>query len=90
MKETCDLIPSSLGTKRPRCLSQVLENRLRDRGTESEESLSTRLHNAREEVEYGTTEVTILLRNTAAIAETVVSVRTYVNMERRFNALSFF
>ncbi|CAN0067951.1 unnamed protein product [Ectocarpus sp. 6 AP-2014] len=35
---------------------EVLENRLRDRGTESEESLSTRLHNAREEVDYGTTE----------------------------------
>ncbi|CAM9563166.1 unnamed protein product [Pylaiella littoralis] len=35
---------------------EVLEKRLRDRGTESEESLSTRLNNAREEIEYGIAE----------------------------------
>lgn len=38
-------------------ISQVLEKRLRDRGTENEEALSTRLHNAREEIEYGNAEV---------------------------------
>ncbi|CAM9329003.1 unnamed protein product [Hapterophycus canaliculatus] len=35
---------------------EVLEKRLRDRSTETEESLSTRLRNAREEVEFGNTE----------------------------------
>ena len=36
---------------------QVLEKRLRDRGTEDEESLATRLHNAREEIDYGNAQV---------------------------------
>ena len=36
---------------------QVLETRLRARGTETAESMSTRLHNAREELEYGNAEV---------------------------------
>eukprot|EP00752_Nemacystus_decipiens_P012433 g11015.t1 len=35
---------------------EVLETRLRNRGTEDEESLATRLHNAREEIEYGNAE----------------------------------
>lgn len=38
-------------------VSQVLEKRLRDRGSETEESLSMRLHNAREEIAYGNVEV---------------------------------
>lgn len=39
------------------CVLQVLEKRLRDRGTEDDKSLATRLHNAREEMEYGSEEV---------------------------------
>eukprot|EP00903_Cladosiphon_okamuranus_P020626 g18936.t1 len=35
---------------------EVLEKRLRDRGTEDDKSLATRLHNAREEIEYGNAE----------------------------------
>lgn len=36
---------------------KVLEKRLRDRSTETEESLSRRLNNSREEMEYGKAEV---------------------------------
>lgn len=36
---------------------QVLEARLTHRGTESSESLVTRLHHASDEMEYGNTEV---------------------------------
>lgn len=39
--------------------TQALEKRLRDRGTENEESLSTRMRNAREEMEFGKSEVTL-------------------------------
>lgn len=37
--------------------AKVLEKRLRDRSTETEESLSRRLNNSREEMEYGNAEV---------------------------------
>ena len=36
---------------------KVLESRLRDRGTETQESISVRLLNAGEEIVYGKTEV---------------------------------
>lgn len=36
---------------------QVLEKRLRDRDTEDDKSLAVRLHNAREEIDYGNAEV---------------------------------
>lgn len=38
-------------------IPQVLEKRLRNRGTEDDESLATRLRNAREEIDYGNAEV---------------------------------
>lgn len=42
-------------------MPQVLEKRLRNRGTEDEESLATRLHNAREEIDYGNSEVIVYM-----------------------------
>ena len=58
----------------------LLETRLRDRGTETEESIQKRLGNASTEIEYGTSEGTfdyILVNNDleAALEELVEDVK---------------
>ena len=60
---------------------EILEQRLRSRGTETEESLSQRLGRASEELEYADRFDTVIVNDIleAAVEETISGVRSFLN-----------